>query len=128
MGHDGRCHGPRPLSCSGGRPSTGREFDGNDVLRPHRRYPGWTDGREAKLTEPDLVIALDLDCRGMNCPLPILKTKKAITGLATGDVLRVVSTDPGSIADMAAFSRRTGNEIIEQSEGAGEYTFLFRKG
>jgi len=83
---------------------------------------------EATLTEPDLVIALDLDCRGMNCPLPILKTKKAITGLASGDVLRVVATDPGSIADMAAFSRRTGNEIIEQNEGDGEYTFIFRKG
>jgi len=79
------------------------------------------------LTEPDLVIALELDCRGMNCPLPILKTKKAITGLDAGDVLRVVATDPGSVADMAAFSRRTGNEIIEQGEGEGEFTFLFRK-
>lgn len=79
------------------------------------------------MLDPDLVIALELDCRGMNCPLPILKTKKAITGLASGEVLKMVSTDPGSVADMAAFSRRTGNEIIEQDEGDGEYTFLFRK-
>ena len=79
------------------------------------------------MTDSDLTIALELDCRGMNCPLPVLKTKKAITGLASGDVLRVVSTDPGSVADMAAFSRRTGNEIVDQSEGGGEYTFMFRK-
>ncbi|MCP3958021.1 MAG: sulfurtransferase TusA family protein [bacterium] len=69
----------------------------------------------------------ELDCRKLNCPLPILKTKKALKSLDAGDVLKVVATDPGSVADMAAFSRRTGNEILDQSEGGGEYTFFFRK-
>ena len=75
----------------------------------------------------DITPTQELDCRGMNCPLPVLKTKKAITALASGDVLKVVATDPGSVADMAAFSRRTKHEILEQSEGGGEFTFYFRK-
>ncbi len=69
----------------------------------------------------------ELDCRGMNCPLPVLKTKKAIMPLASGDVLKVVATDPGSVADMAAFSRQTGHELLDQSEGGGEYVFFFRR-
>jgi len=69
----------------------------------------------------------ELDCRGLNCPLPVLKTKKAIVPLASGDVLKVVATDPGSVADMAAFSRSTGHEILDQSEGDGEFTFFFRR-
>ncbi len=72
-------------------------------------------------------VALELDCRGLNCPLPILKTKKALGGLAGGEVLRMVATDPGSIADMEAFSRRTGNQIVDQSEGEGEFVFFIRK-
>ena len=72
-------------------------------------------------------VALELDCRGLNCPLPILRTKKALGGLEGGDVLRMVATDPGSIADMQAFSRRTGNQIVDQSQGEGEFVFLIRK-
>jgi tRNA 2-thiouridine synthesizing protein A len=75
----------------------------------------------------DLTPAAELDCRGLNCPLPILKTKKAIMGIASGDILKVVATDPGSIPDMAAFSRRTGHQIVEQSEGGGEYVFFLRR-
>jgi tRNA 2-thiouridine synthesizing protein A len=63
----------------------------------------------------------------MNCPLPILKTKKAIDTLESGQVLRMTATDPGSIPDVAAFSNRTGHAILEQSEGGGEYSFLIRK-
>ena len=80
------------------------------------------------MDQADLTPALELDCRGLNCPLPILKTKKAMNGLSSGDLLKMVATDPGSIPDVAAFSRRTGNEIVEQSEGGGEYVFLLRKG
>ena len=69
----------------------------------------------------------ELDCRGLNCPLPILKAKKAITALAGGDVLKVVATDPGSVADFAAFSRRTGHKIVDQSEGGGEFIFFVEK-
>jgi tRNA 2-thiouridine synthesizing protein A len=82
-----------------------------------------SEASEAAEAQP----ALELDCRGMNCPLPILKTKKAIDGLEVGQVLRMIATDPGSIPDVAAFSRRTGHEILEQSEGGGEYSFLIRK-
>lgn len=75
----------------------------------------------------DITPTQELDCRGLNCPLPVLKTKKAIVSLASGDVLKVVATDPGSVADMAAFSRRTKHEIIDQSQGDGEFVFFFRK-
>ena len=68
-----------------------------------------------------------LDAKGLNCPLPILKAKKALKPLAGGQTLEVVSTDPGSVADFAAFCRTTGNELIEQSEEGGDYTYLIRK-
>ncbi len=74
----------------------------------------------------DITPTQELDCRGLNIPLPVLSIKKAIKGLASGDVLKVVATDPGSVADMAAFSRSTGHEILDQSAGGGEYTFLIR--
>lgn len=70
---------------------------------------------------------LELDCRGMNCPLPILKTKKAIGTLEVGQIVKMISTDPGSIPDVAAFSRRTGHETVQQAEGNGEYTFWLRR-
>ncbi|MDH4199312.1 MAG: sulfurtransferase TusA family protein [Spirochaetia bacterium] len=70
----------------------------------------------------------ELDCRGMNCPLPILKTKKAIDHLAQGEVLKVTATDPGSCNDMDAWSRRTGNPIVDKNEGNGEYVFFIKKG
>ncbi len=79
--------------------------------------------RPAASPSPDL----ELDTRGLNCPLPILKAKKAISGLEKGQILKVVSTDPGAVPDFAAFSRRTKHEIVEQSEGGGEYTFYLRK-
>lgn len=69
----------------------------------------------------------ELDCRGLNCPLPVLRTKKAIVDLASGEILKMVATDPGSVADMAAFSRQTGHELVDQSEGDGEFVFFFRR-
>ena len=68
-----------------------------------------------------------LDAKGLNCPLPILKAKKALKSLADGNTLEVVSTDPGSVADFAAFCRTTGNELVEQNEADGIYTYLIRK-
>jgi len=68
-----------------------------------------------------------LDAKGLNCPLPILKAKKALKSLDGGQVLEVVSTDPGSVADFAAFCRTTGNELMEQNEAEGIYTYLIRK-
>jgi tRNA 2-thiouridine synthesizing protein A len=68
-----------------------------------------------------------LDAKGLNCPLPILKAKKALKPMASGQTLEVVSTDPGSVADFAAFCRTTGNEMLEQNEEGGIYTYLIRK-
>jgi tRNA 2-thiouridine synthesizing protein A len=69
----------------------------------------------------------ELDARGLNCPMPILKAKKALKDLAAGDTLKVVATDPGSVADFSAFCRTTGNELVEQSEENGIYTYVIRK-
>ena len=68
-----------------------------------------------------------LDAKGLNCPLPILKAKKALKSLESGQTLEVVSTDPGSVADFGAFCRTTGNELVEQNEAGGVYTYLIRK-
>jgi len=68
-----------------------------------------------------------LDAKGLNCPLPILKAKKALKDLQAGQVLEVQSTDPGSVADFSAFCRTTGNEMVEQNEAGGVYTYLIRK-
>ncbi len=68
-----------------------------------------------------------LDTRGLNCPLPILRAKKALQSLEGGNTLEILSTDPGSVADFAAFCRTTGNELLEQNEVDGIYTYLIRK-
>ena len=69
----------------------------------------------------------ELDTRGLNCPLPILKAKKALADMVSGELLRVVSTDPGSTRDFQAFSRQTGNELVEQSNAAGEFVHVLRR-
>lgn len=68
-----------------------------------------------------------LDTKGMNCPLPILKAKKALKELAGGENLQVLSTDPGSVKDFEAFCRSTGNQLLESTEDAGVYTYLIKK-
>ena len=69
----------------------------------------------------------ELDARGLNCPLPILRTKKTLNDMSGGQTLRVVATDPGAVKDFQAFSKQTGNELLESAETNGEYTFLIRK-
>lgn len=69
----------------------------------------------------------DLDARGLNCPLPILKAKKALAEMETGQVLRIVATDSGSVRDFQAFAKQTGNALLEHSQQNGEYTFLMRR-
>jgi len=69
----------------------------------------------------------ELDTRGMNCPLPILKTKKALADMTPGQVLKVVSTDAGSVKDMQAFANQTGNSLMSSSEEKGEYIFMMQK-
>jgi tRNA 2-thiouridine synthesizing protein A len=68
-----------------------------------------------------------LDAQGLNCPLPILKAKKALKEVPDGGTLEVLATDPGSVADFQAFARTTGNELLEHSEADGVYRFLLRK-
>ena len=68
-----------------------------------------------------------LDAKGLNCPLPILHARKKLNAMATGDVLEIHATDPGSVADFQAFCRQTGNELLEHSEDDGIYRFLIKK-
>jgi tRNA 2-thiouridine synthesizing protein A len=68
-----------------------------------------------------------LDAKGLNCPLPILKAKKAITGLKPGDTLEVIATDPGAVQDFEAFSRATGHQLLESKEENGVFRFLIKK-
>ncbi len=69
----------------------------------------------------------ELDARGLSCPLPILKTKKSLNELSSGQVLKVVATDPGSVKDMQAFSTQTGHALLSQSEENKTYVFYLRK-
>ena len=69
----------------------------------------------------------DLDARGLNRPLPILRTKKALGELQSGQVLRVIATDPGSVKDFAAFCKQTGNELLSQADAGKEFTFFLKK-
>jgi TusA-related sulfurtransferase len=69
----------------------------------------------------------EIDTRGLNCPLPILKAKKALSDMQSGEVLKVVATDPSSTRDFQAFARQTGNELLEQSQSADEYIHFLRR-
>ena len=69
----------------------------------------------------------ELDARGLNCPLPILKAKKALADMVSGEVLRVTATDPGSVRDFQAFAKQTGNELIEVADENKEFVFFMRR-
>jgi tRNA 2-thiouridine synthesizing protein A len=68
-----------------------------------------------------------LDAKGLNCPLPILKARKALKEVPVDGILEILATDPGSVADFEAFCRQTGNELMEHSENDGVYRFLIKK-
>jgi len=70
---------------------------------------------------------VELDAKGLNCPLPILKAKKTLKGMESAQVLKIVSTDSGSVADFEAFCRTTGNELLDSSEDDGIYTYFVKK-
>jgi TusA-related sulfurtransferase len=69
----------------------------------------------------------ELDTRGLNCPLPILKAKKALAEMVSGELLSVVSTDPGSVRDFRAFARQTGNELVEQTTAGADFIHVLRR-
>lgn len=70
---------------------------------------------------------IEVDTRGMHCPLPILKAKKALAEMASGELLQVVSTDPNSVRDFQAFAKQTGNELVEQLSWQYEYVHVLRR-
>jgi len=69
----------------------------------------------------------ELDATGLNCPLPILRAKKALGGMGSGQVLHIIATDPGSVKDFEAFAKQTGNTLVESKEEGGKFTFLIQK-
>jgi tRNA 2-thiouridine synthesizing protein A len=69
----------------------------------------------------------ELDTRGLNCPLPILKAKKALSEMVSGELLRVVSTDAGSVRDFQAFARQTGNELVQQTTAGNDFTHVLKR-
>ena len=69
----------------------------------------------------------EIDTRGLNCPLPILKAKKALAEMLSGELLRVVATDPGSMRDFQAFARQTGNELVQQETAGTEFIHVLRR-
>ena len=69
----------------------------------------------------------EIDTRGLNCPLPILKAKKALSDMQSGEILKVVATDPNSTRDFQAFARQTGNELLEQAQDGTEFTHYLRR-
>lgn len=69
----------------------------------------------------------ELDARGLNCPLPILRAKKTLNGMTAGEVLKIISTDPGSVKDFEAFASQTGNELLDSTEEGGEFHFMMKK-
>jgi tRNA 2-thiouridine synthesizing protein A len=92
-------------------------------------------GSESIITKPDSNRRLKmadfdevLDASGLNCPLPILRAKKALNGMESGKVLRIIATDPGSVKDFEAFAKQTGNELMESTEEGGKFMFLMKKG
>ena len=79
------------------------------------------------ILDTDIQFQKDLDARGLNCPLPILKAKKALAEMATGEVLRITATDTGSVRDFQAFAKQTGNALLSHSQNAGEFVFFMRR-
>ena len=69
----------------------------------------------------------ELDARGLNCPLPILKAKKALSGMESGQTLQVTATDAGSVRDFQAFAKQTGNELVDQQTHGTEYVHVMRR-
>jgi tRNA 2-thiouridine synthesizing protein A len=74
-----------------------------------------------------LHIDRELDARGLNCPLPILRTKKSLNDMTSGQILKILATDPGSVRDFEAFCRQTGNQLVSSSHTLDEFLFLLRK-
>lgn len=76
---------------------------------------------------PDINPDVVLDASGLACPMPIIKTKKAMDGLTVGQVLKLIATDPGSVSDVQAWTNKTGHELLYHEEAGGKFTFFIKK-
>jgi tRNA 2-thiouridine synthesizing protein A len=74
-----------------------------------------------------MIFDKEVDARGLNCPLPILKAKKALNDMQSGQVLKIVATDPGAVKDFQAFCKQTGNELLSQAQAEREYSFYVKR-
>jgi tRNA 2-thiouridine synthesizing protein A len=79
------------------------------------------------MNNPAMQFDKELDARGLNCPLPILRAKKALTDMASGQVLKILATDPGSVKDFQAFSKQTGNALLSSDAADGEFIFFLKR-
>ena len=75
----------------------------------------------------DYTVDIEIDTRGLNCPLPILKAKKALAEMTSGQMLKVFATDPGSTRDFQAFAKQTGNELVEQQTAGGDFIHVLKR-
>ena len=75
----------------------------------------------------DMKFDQELDCKGLSCPLPVLKAKKTMDGMSSGDVLKMISTDPGSKNDISSWGKRTGNEVLDMEDEGGEFVYFIKK-
>jgi tRNA 2-thiouridine synthesizing protein A len=92
--------------------------------RPDRQFQQFCDHLE---NGAEMQFDKELDARGLNCPLPILRTKKALTDMTTGQVLKIVATDAGSVKDFQAFARQTGNDLLSSEAVEKEFIFFMKK-
>ena len=74
-----------------------------------------------------LIVDREVDARGLNCPLPILRTKKVLNDMKSGQILRILATDPASLRDFQAFAKQTGHELVQHAEQDGVFSFLLRR-
>lgn len=81
----------------------------------------------AYLEDGNMEFDKELDARGLNCPLPILRAKKALAEMSSGQVLHIIATDPGSVKDFQAFARQTGNELLSHAENNKEFEFFMKR-
>ena len=86
-------------------------------------YSNTTQTRRTTMTQ----FNQELDASGLNCPLPILRAKKSLAAMNSGEVLHIIATDPGSVKDFESFTKQTGNELMQSSETGGKFTFLIKK-
>jgi tRNA 2-thiouridine synthesizing protein A len=96
-------------------------------MRPFRPTEGGVHLKQPDPGRKAMDFSKELDARGLNCPLPIIKTKKALNDMASGQVLKVLSTDAGSVKDMQAFATQTGNELVGSEAQGKEYVFFLKK-